>query len=233
MYTWAVSAVHRDGFLEVHAVEFDGGRLGRTHVSTWVSHMETRAACGAPRPAMCAASSKGRFNESAQSNQQDLIGEMETNRQQKTARGLGMLLGADGHAGKLAIGQCCKGCLEGRDERTANCAAWRNQGAFDTLAALCPVMRMIASALRALLVRRCVAVNWGGTKLALATVRMVRAAAPPSGELPASRCSGCETMRPYNSLFPPIRYRRQSFTIFSRSGLTAVGGETAIQLTDS
>ena len=65
---------------------------------------------------MRAASSKGRFNESAQSNQQDLIGEMETNRQQKTARGLGMLLGADGHAGKLAIGQCYKGCLGGRDE---------------------------------------------------------------------------------------------------------------------
>jgi hypothetical protein len=105
------------------------------------------------------------------------MGEMETNRQQKTARGLVLLLGADGHAAKLAIGQCCKRSLERTDERTANCAAERNQGAFGTLAALRPVMRTIASALQPLLVSRCVAVNWGGTKLALATVRMVRAAA--------------------------------------------------------
>ena len=126
---------------------------------------------------MRAASSKGRFNENAQSNQQELIGEMETDWQQKTARGLGMLLGADGHAGKLTIWQRDKGCLEGRDDRTANCAAWRNQGAFDTLTAMCPMMRMIASALRALLVSRCVAVNWQGTKLALAIVRIVRATA--------------------------------------------------------
>ena len=102
---------------------------------------------------------------------------MKTNRQEKTARGLGMLLGADGQAGKLAIGQCYKGCLEGRDERTANCAAWRSQGAFETLAALCPVMRIIASTPRALLVRPCVAVNSGGRKVALAAVRMVRATA--------------------------------------------------------
>ena len=108
---------------------------------------------------MRAASSKGRFNESAQSNQEDLIGEMETNRQQKTARGLGMLLGVDGQAGKLAFRQCYKGCLEGPDERTANCAARRNQGAFATLAAPRPVMRMIASALQALIVSRCAAVN--------------------------------------------------------------------------
>lgn len=167
----------RDGFLEVDPVEFDGGRLGRTHVSIWVSHMEARAACGAPRRAMCAASSKGQFNENAQSNQQDLIGEMETNRQQKTARGLGMLLGADGHARKRAIGQCCNRCLESRDERTADFAATRNQGAFGSLAAMCPVMRIIASARRALLMRNSVAVNWGVTKIALATVRMVRAVA--------------------------------------------------------
>ena len=41
---------------------------------------------------MCAASNKGQFNESAQSNQQDLIGEMETNGQQMPARGPGLLV---------------------------------------------------------------------------------------------------------------------------------------------
>ena len=126
---------------------------------------------------MRAASSTGRFNVSAQSDQQDVFGEMETNRQQKMARHLRMLQGADGHVGQLAIGQCWKRNLEGPDVRTANCAAERNQGAFGTLAALRPVMRTIACALQPLIVSRCVAVNWGGTELALATVRMVRAAA--------------------------------------------------------
>ena len=88
-----------------------------------------------------------------------------------------MSLEADGHAMKLAIRQRNKGYLEGRDERTASCPARGNQRAFDTLAALRPVMRIIAYTLRALLVRRCAAVNWGGTKLALATARMARAAA--------------------------------------------------------
>jgi len=40
-----------------------------------------------------AASNPSQFNKSAQSNQQDLIGEMETNRQEKPARGEEVLLG--------------------------------------------------------------------------------------------------------------------------------------------
>ena len=88
-----------------------------------------------------------------------------------------MLLGADGHGGKLAIGQCDRRYLERWNEQAVDCAAWRNQGASDTLATPCPVMRMITSALRALLVKRCVAVDWEGTVLALATVRTVCAAA--------------------------------------------------------
>jgi hypothetical protein len=89
---------------------------------------------------------------SAQSDQQDVIGEMETNRQPKMARRLGMLQGAAGRAGELAIGQGSEGCLEEPEERTARGPAWKNQRAFDTLAALCSVMRMIAAAPRALLV---------------------------------------------------------------------------------
>ena len=140
----------------------------------WVSRMETRAARSASRPAMRAASSKGQFNKSAQSNQQNLIGEMETNGHQETARGPESLQGADNHPGTLFIGQCCEGCLKRRNGRTGNCAARRSQGAFATLAVLCPVM--IAYALRASPVRRWLA-SCGGAILALAALRMVRTAA--------------------------------------------------------
>jgi hypothetical protein len=55
---------------------------------------EDRAVRRTPRPAMRAASSLGSFNKSAQSNQQDLIDEIEANRRQKSARGEAVLLGA-------------------------------------------------------------------------------------------------------------------------------------------
>ena len=89
---------------------------------------------------MRAASSTSRFNVSAPSDQQDVIGEMEANRQEQMARRLGMLQGADGRAGELAIGQGSERCLEEPDERTARCPAGENERAFDTLAARCPVM---------------------------------------------------------------------------------------------
>jgi hypothetical protein len=50
------------------------------------------------------------FNESAQSNQQDLIGEMKTNRQQKASRGSGLFVQADRHPRKAGIGQDREGC---------------------------------------------------------------------------------------------------------------------------
>jgi hypothetical protein len=126
---------------------------------------------------MRAASNTGRLNVSEQSNQQDVIGEMETNRQQKMARRLGMLQGADGRASELAIGRGSEGCLEEPEERTARCPAGENQRAFDTLAALGPVMRMIAAAPRALLAACCFTVDRRGMQLAPTTVRMVRTTA--------------------------------------------------------
>ena len=101
----------------------------------------------------------GRFNVSAQSDQQDVIGEMETNRQQKTARGPGMSPGAGSEAANLTIRPGRQERVEGPDERSASCAARRSQGAFDALATLCPGMRTFTSALRALPARRCVARN--------------------------------------------------------------------------
>lgn len=66
---------------------------------------------------MRAASIMDQFNKSAQSNQQDLIGEMETNRQEKPARGEGVLLAANADQRKLVVGQLGGECLERRDER--------------------------------------------------------------------------------------------------------------------
>ena len=76
-------------------------RLGtlRTHLSR-------------PKPAVRAASNRGQFNESAQSNQQDLIGEMKTNGQQKLTRGQGLSVQVDCQPRKMGTGQYCEGCLE-------------------------------------------------------------------------------------------------------------------------
>ena len=51
-----------------------------------------RAHQSRPKPVERAAAHADQFNESAPSNQQDLIGQMETNRQQETPRGRRLLL---------------------------------------------------------------------------------------------------------------------------------------------
>ena len=76
----------------------------------------------------------------AQSDQQDVIGEMETNRQQRMAGRRGMPLGADSDAAILTVGPGRQERVEGPDERPASSAARRSPGALDAWAALCPVM---------------------------------------------------------------------------------------------
>jgi len=93
---------------------------------------------------MRAVSHGGRFNESARSNQQDLIGQVEADRQQKVSRVRGMLPRADDHAAKVAIRQGERECRQGPNERAASGAALSNERASDILAALCPITRMVA-----------------------------------------------------------------------------------------
>ena len=59
-----------------------------------------------------AASNRGQLNENAQSNQQDLIGEMEADGQQKTPRSPEFLVRADCRARKIGKVQCGEGCPE-------------------------------------------------------------------------------------------------------------------------
>jgi len=89
--------------------------------------MQSRAVRRAVIPATRAALGSGQFNKSAQSNQQDLIGEMETNRQEKPARGEGVLLAANADQRKLVIEQRYEECLEGQDERITDGAVRGNK----------------------------------------------------------------------------------------------------------
>jgi hypothetical protein len=67
-----------------------------------------------PESALRAASCKGqrKLDEKTPSNQQDLIGEMETDGQQKTSPGPGFLGQVDCRPRKIGSGQCYEGCPE-------------------------------------------------------------------------------------------------------------------------
>jgi hypothetical protein len=117
------------------------------------------------------------LNESGQSNQQDLIGEMKTNRQHKATGASEFAMQASGSQRTPVIEQRCEWCLKRREQGTAICTAYRNEIALTTSAVMRPVMRLIASALHTLSVQRWVAMNCGEAELCLATVRMWQAAA--------------------------------------------------------
>ena len=76
-----------------------------------------------PRPAMRAASNQGQFNKNAQSNQQDLIDEIEANRRQKPARGEGVLPGASANQRQVGSEQHGNNNLRMLNERMAVWAA--------------------------------------------------------------------------------------------------------------
>jgi hypothetical protein len=176
------------------------------------------------RPATCAASSLGQFNKSAQSNQQDLIGEMETNRQEKPARGEGVLLAANADQRKLFIEQRYEECLEGQGERIADGAVRGNKRAFFPLTVLRPVMRMVRALAGTLPVMRCITVSRGWAILAFAGVGMVRAAA--HRKVNHQRRSDQDAAQPSHTTFclPSNRHRRSSLTIFNQSHLPASSG---------
>ena len=126
---------------------------------------------------MRVASNRCQCNESAQSNQQDLIGEMETNGQQMPTHDPGLFVQADCQPREAGMGQCCEGCLTRQTEGATNHSARRGQGAFAALALPGPMMRMIASTFRALPLKCRVTMSCRAGILALAAVRIVRAAA--------------------------------------------------------
>ena len=70
-----------------------------------------------------------------------------------------------------------KNAWTGGTNESADCAVRRNKGALGALAVLRPMMRMVAAAVGALTIMRCITVSRGRAILALAAVRMVRAAA--------------------------------------------------------
>lgn len=84
---------------------------------------------------------------------------METNRQEKPARGEGVLLATDANQRKLVIEQLGGECLQRQNQGTTDCAVRRDKTAFGPLAVLRPVMRMVAAAFGALTIMRCVTVS--------------------------------------------------------------------------
>ena len=168
-------------------------------------------------PAMRAAPSRGQFNKRAQSNQQDLIGQMETNRQQQPARGQGALLAADAGQRKPRIEQRGEECLERGNQRVTHHSVRRNERAPFPLAVLRPVMRMVRSLTGALTVRGSVTVSRQWAIPAVAGVRMVRAA--PHHQVNYQRRGDQDATQPGHKIFrlPRIRYRRRNLTILNRA----------------
>jgi len=183
-----------------------------------------------PRRAMRAVSSLGRFNESAQSNQQDLIGEMETNRQQEPACGKESLVGGVADQRRQVIQQRCGECLERRDKPITDCAVRGDNAALAPLAVLRPMMRMTHPSTGALTIRRPSTLSRDRAIPAIAGVRMVRAAAHRQGELPTSQRSRCGTARPYNSLFTLYSLSAMKFRNLQPNPLARHWWGAAIQL---
>jgi len=172
-------------------------------------------ACDTLGPAMRAASNRDRFNEMAQSNQQDAIGEMETNGQQKTARDPGGLVQADCQPRKVRIGQYREGCVALRTGRTADQATRRDEGAVAASALPGPVMRMIAATLRALRLKCCVAVSCQAGMRVLEPVCVTRAAAHHQvGHQQRDDQGAGQPGHEALPCLPGIRYRRPSFANF-------------------
>jgi len=149
---------------------------------------------------------------------------MESNGQQKTTRGVELLLQADCQPRQVAVGQHGRGCLERGTESTAHWAAWRGHGAFATFAVPGPVMRMIASTRRAVPLKCCVAMTCREVMLAFAGVRMACAAAhlqvnhQHRADQDAGR-PGHETPH-----LPVIHHRHHGFAIFRRIGQLVARG---------
>ena len=168
-----------------------------------------------PRPAMRAASSAGQFNKSVQSNQQDLIGEMETNRPQEPACGKEAPVGGVANQRRQVIGQRCRECLERRDKPITDCAVRGDHGTLAPLAALRPMMRMADPSTGALTVRRRSPLSRDQAIPAVAGVRMVRAAA--HHQVNHERRGAQDAAQPGHKIpcLPSIRYRRRNLTILS------------------
>jgi hypothetical protein len=93
---------------------------------------------------MRAASSWGQFNKSAQSNQQDLIGKMEPNRQQKPARGEEVLLGENARRRRNVVEQRRDPCLAKLEYRRGNgVVRGANKRTLHASALVRPVMMVV------------------------------------------------------------------------------------------
>lgn len=178
------------------------------------------------RPVMRAAPSAGQFNKSAPSNQQDLIGEMQTNRQQEPACGKETLPGGVANQRRQVIEQRRGECLERRDKPIPDCAVRGDNGTLASLAVVRPMMGMVHPAPGALTIRRRSTLSRERAIHAVAGVRMVRTAA--HREVSHKQRGGQDAKLPGHRTLclPSIRHRRYSFTIFRRTGLPAAGGET-------
>jgi hypothetical protein len=159
-----------------------------------------------------------RPNRSAQSDQQDLIGEMKTNRQEQPARGPGVLLGAGAHPQRPVVEQRSDECVERRGERITDGAARGKEGACGLVAVVQPVMRVArpnTRTVRALAIRMRSPPIRRRITLAILGVPMVRAAAhhqvnhKTRGDHDAAQLGHAT---PYLTL---DRQQRSSFAIFS------------------
>ena len=179
-----------------------------------------------PTLAMRAASRPHQANKSAQSDQQDLIGEMETNRRQEPARGKEVLRGEDVQRNKRSVQQRSDKCLARLSERLGNgVIRGANKQTLYALALLMPLMMVLGFAffvMRVPLARRAAIIARLGRMPRIAGLRaivgMMRAA--PHHEVNHQN-RGTQTMNQFGHANPhflaPKRHRQTNSTILNQS----------------
>jgi hypothetical protein len=188
----------------------NNGKSDRRRPS-WCGHSARKAEQPGRTPgrAQCAASTWDQSKKSAQSNQQDLIGEVETNRQQKPARRKAALLQGEVKRGGNVVQQRNDWHLLELQYGLGNSfARGANVGTPFALAILLAVMRMVRFAARTLTARP--GALLGGNRLApaCAIVRVMCAASHHKVE--SDRHSREDLKQPVHTTFPQckIRYRQ-------------------------
>lgn len=190
---------------------------------------KTRAARRTPTSTTRAASSLRQFNKSAQSNQQDLIGKMEPNRQEKPARGEEVLLGENAQRRRNVVKYRREVCLARLEKRLGNgVVRAANKRTLYALALVRPVTMvggLILLVLRVPVARRASVIPHplGMRRIAcLGTiVRVVRAATHDEVN---RKNHGTQTVQQTGHRNPQFRrnpHRQSDYTILSQSGYTS------------
>lgn len=166
-----------------------------------------------------AASCPAGFNGSDQSNQQDLIGQVEADRQQKPAR-WEALLRRGASRRKRVSQQQCERRLRRRGQRVNDRATGRNHGAFGPLAILRPMMCVVCVLTTPILALPSRRGRFLGRRCLSLTVTCVRMVAATAHRQVDHQERGNRDAAQQNHAIPrlhDLHYRQQNYTTFTQT----------------